>query len=130
MKKVLALLMVAGMFSLVACGPSEEEKAINDWVQNNINDPDTYESIILEEPNEDGYRYHKFRASNSLGAKVVDDYYIYIENGKVVNVVKAENYRTEKEKAKVIEDANALVDEIMKELDEEVEMSIDDSITK
>ena len=26
MKKVLALLMVAGMFSLVACGPSEEEK--------------------------------------------------------------------------------------------------------
>jgi protein involved in sex pheromone biosynthesis len=27
MKKVLALLMVAGMFSLVACGPSEEEKA-------------------------------------------------------------------------------------------------------
>ena len=27
MKKVLALLMVAGMFSLVACGPTEEEKA-------------------------------------------------------------------------------------------------------
>ena len=27
MKKVLALLMVAGMFSLVACGPSEEEAA-------------------------------------------------------------------------------------------------------
>ena len=26
MKKVLALLMVAGMFSLVACGPTEEEK--------------------------------------------------------------------------------------------------------
>ena len=29
MKKVLALLMVAGMFSLVACGPSEEEKKEN-----------------------------------------------------------------------------------------------------
>ena len=27
MKKVLALLMVAGIFSLVACGPTEEEKA-------------------------------------------------------------------------------------------------------
>jgi uncharacterized low-complexity protein len=27
MKKLLTLLMVAGMFSLVACGPSEEEKA-------------------------------------------------------------------------------------------------------
>jgi len=26
MKKVLVLLMVAGMFSLVACGPTEEEK--------------------------------------------------------------------------------------------------------
>ena len=27
MKKLLALLMVAGIFSLVACGPSEEEAA-------------------------------------------------------------------------------------------------------
>jgi ABC-type Zn uptake system ZnuABC Zn-binding protein ZnuA len=27
MKKLLAMLMVAGIFSLVACGPSEEEKA-------------------------------------------------------------------------------------------------------
>ncbi len=27
MKKILMLLMVAGIFSLVACGPSEEEKA-------------------------------------------------------------------------------------------------------
>lgn len=27
MKKLLMLLMVAGIFSLVACGPSEEEKA-------------------------------------------------------------------------------------------------------
>jgi len=27
MKKVLALVMIAGMFSLVACGPSAEEKA-------------------------------------------------------------------------------------------------------
>lgn len=27
MKKLLAMIMVASMFSLVACGPSEEEKA-------------------------------------------------------------------------------------------------------
>ena len=27
MKKLFALLMIAGMFSLVACGPSAEEKA-------------------------------------------------------------------------------------------------------
>ncbi|PJA08579.1 MAG: hypothetical protein COX70_03310 [Flavobacteriales bacterium CG_4_10_14_0_2_um_filter_32_8] len=27
MKKLLVMLMVAGIFSLVACGPSEEEKA-------------------------------------------------------------------------------------------------------
>ncbi len=27
MKKLLALLMIAGMFTLVACGPSAEEKA-------------------------------------------------------------------------------------------------------
>ena len=27
MKKLLTMLMVAGIFSLVACGPSEEEKA-------------------------------------------------------------------------------------------------------
>lgn len=49
MKKVFSMIMVAAMFSLVACGPSEEEKAaaqaeaetaVND-LMNNLEEPAT-----------------------------------------------------------------------------------------
>ncbi|MDT8412584.1 MAG: hypothetical protein RQ875_09000 [Vicingaceae bacterium] len=52
MKKVLALLMVAGMFSLVACGPSEEEKAAAEAEAQNIADDlmKGLEEAIEEEP--------------------------------------------------------------------------------
>ena len=52
MKKVLALLMVAGMFSLVACGPSEEEKAAAEAEAQKIADDlmKGLEEAIEEEP--------------------------------------------------------------------------------
>jgi len=52
MKKVLALLMVAGMFSLVACGPSEEEKAAAEAEAQKIADDlmKGLEEAVEEEP--------------------------------------------------------------------------------
>ena len=55
MKKVLALLMVAGMFSLVACGPSEEEKAAAEAEAQKIADDlmKGLEEAVEEEPTDE-----------------------------------------------------------------------------
>ncbi|MDF1672643.1 MAG: hypothetical protein P1U41_04015 [Vicingaceae bacterium] len=65
MKKVLALLMVAGMFSLVACGPSEEEKAEAEAAMNEmVEGLDAAMEEVVEEVEEE---------TTVLAAHVCDD---------------------------------------------------------
>ena len=58
MKKLLVMLMVAGIFSLVACGPSEEEKAAaeaeaTEMVEEMFEEEAPAEEVAVEAPAEE-----------------------------------------------------------------------------
>jgi len=100
---------------------SENQKAIDKWVHENINDPDSYEAIETKPPNKEGMVYHKFRAKNALGAKIIKDYYLEIVNGEVVSATEAENYISEEDIEKAQKEAEEAVNAIFDNLEEAVD---------
>lgn len=89
MKKVFFAILV---MVLISC-QSETEAIIEAYVVDNINDPSSYEPIETKAPNENGWAWQKYRATNGFGAVVTEEMYFKIKDGVVTGSATPSQYQ-------------------------------------
>ena len=75
---------------------------VKDYLNSNLKDPDSYESIEwgTVEKTTDGYKvWHKYRAKNSFGAKIIENTVFYLDTKG--NVVKTVDFEEDIEQNKI-----------------------------